>query len=199
MSDEREQDRLLEHEYDGIKEYDNPMPGWWVWIFVATILFSVVYALNVPGIGTGRGRIASYEEEMARARAKYGDRAKPAGAALTDAQLVAFSKDPAKLAQGRTVFEASCSPCHRADAGGVIGPNLTDDYWIHGGRPTQILGTITNGVADKGMPAWGSVLKPDDLPAVSAFVMSLRGTRPPEPKEPQGVKEEPEAAEPGKE
>ena len=199
MSDERGPDRLLEHEYDGIQEYDNPMPGWWLLLFLVTILFSILYWLNVPGIGTGKGRIASYEAEMARARAQYGDRARAAAPGLTDAQLAALAREPAKVAQGKAIFESSCSPCHRADGGGVIGPNLTDDYWIHGGRPTQILHTITTGVADKGMPAWGTVLKPDDLPVVAAFVLSLHDTHPPGPKEPQGVKDESEAAEPGRE
>jgi cytochrome c oxidase cbb3-type subunit 3 len=198
VSNEPNEQRLLDDEYDGIQEYDNPMPGWWVWIFWATIVFSALYWLNVPGVGPGKGRIANYEREVAGAQAKYGSRVPAPGSGPTDAQLIAFAQDPAKRAQGKSVFETSCAPCHRADGGGVIGPNLTDDFWIHGGRPTQILHTITTGVADKGMPAWGTVLKPDDLPAVAAYVMSLHGTHPPAPKEPQGVKEEWEAAETGK-
>jgi cytochrome c oxidase cbb3-type subunit 3 len=198
MSKDPEQDHLLEHEYDGIQEYDNPMPRWWVWIFWATILFAVLYWLNVPGIGSGKGRVASYENEMAQARAKFGDRTPAAGSGPSDTELAAFAQDLAKLAAGQAVFEANCVPCHRADGGGVIGPNLTDDYWIHGGKPTQILHTIEVGVPDKGMPAWGTVLNPADLPAVAAYVLHLHGTHPPEPKEPQGVKEESEAAESGK-
>jgi cytochrome c oxidase cbb3-type subunit III len=197
MSDEPKEDRLLEHEYDGIREYDNPMPRWWIWLFWATIVFAVLYWLNVPGIGTGKGRIANYEREMAAAQEKFGSRAPAPGAGPTDAELIAFSKDPAQLERGKAVFTASCVPCHRADGGGVIGPNLTDDFWIHGGKPTQILNTITTGVLDKGMPAWGATLKPDDLPAVAAYVMSLHGTHPPTPKEPQGAKEEWEAGEGG--
>lgn len=190
---ERPQDPILDHNYDGIQEYDNPMPRWWLWIFYATILFAVLYWINLPGIGSGRGRIAGYEAEMERARAQYGERAQ-AAPMLDDAQLMAAVKDAGLLGEGKTVFENSCSPCHRADGGGVIGPNLTDDHWIHGGKPTQVLATVVNGVADKGMPTWGPQLKPRQLEAVVAYVLSLRGSHPPDPKEPQGVKEEPAAA-----
>jgi cytochrome c oxidase cbb3-type subunit III len=198
MSDEPNEDRLLEHEYDGIQEYDNPMPRWWILIFWATVVFAALYWLNVPGVGSGRGRIASYERDMAQAQERYGPRAPVPGSGPNDAQLIALAKDPAKRTQGKAVFETNCTPCHRADGGGVIGPNLTDDFWIHGGRPAQILNTIDVGVPDKGMPAWGAVLKPDEVAAVAVYVMSIHGTHPPAPKEPQGVKEEWEAAEAGK-
>jgi cytochrome c oxidase cbb3-type subunit III len=198
MSDEPKEDRLLDHEYDGIQEYDNPMPRWWIGIFCATIVFAVLYWLNVPGVGSGEGRVASYERDMAQALETYGSRAPVPGSGPNEAQLIAFAKDPAKRAQGKTVYETNCIPCHRADGGGVIGPNLTDDFWLHGGRPAQILNTVNLGVAAKGMPAWGAVLKPGDVGAVVAYVMSLRGTNPPAPKEPQGVREEGGAAETGK-
>jgi cytochrome c oxidase cbb3-type subunit 3 len=187
------QDQLLDHNYDGIQEYDNPMPGWWVYLFVATILFSVLYALNLPGIGVGRGRIAGYEAEMAKARAASAASAPPA-ASLSDADLRSMANDPAKVALGKATFETNCVACHRADGGGLIGPDLTDDYWIHGGAPTRILATVTNGVLDKGMPTWGPVLKPDQIPAVTAYVLTLHGTHPPDPKASQGVKEESGAA-----
>ena len=90
------------------------------------------------------------------------------------------------LGEGRS-SRRDCAPCHRPDGGGLIGPNLTDDYWLHGGRPTEILQTITDGVLDKGMPPWGKTLKPEQLTAVAAYVLSLHGTNPPNPKAPQGV------------
>ena len=197
MSEEPKEDRLLDHEYDGIQEYDNPMPRWWIWLFWATIVFAVLYWFNVPGLGVGKGRIAKYEREMAAAQEKFGSRTPVPGAGPTDADLIAFSKDRAKLERGKAVFTTSCVPCHRADGGGVIGPNLTDDFWIHGGKPTQILQTISAGVLDKGMPAWAATLKPDDLPAVAAYVMSLHGTHPAAPKEPQGAEEKWEPGEAG--
>jgi cytochrome c oxidase cbb3-type subunit 3 len=197
MSEEPKEDRLLGHEYDGIQEYDNPMPRWWIWLFWATIVFAALYWFNVPGIGTGKGRIANYESEMAAAQERFGARAPAPGAGPTDAELFAFAKDPAKLERGKAVFTTNCVPCHRADGGGVIGPNLTDDFWIHGGKPAQIHQTIAAGVLDKGMPAWSATLKPDDVTAVVAYVLSLHGTHPAAPKEPQGVEEEWTAGEGG--
>ena len=187
--------RLMDHNYDGIQEYDNPLPGWWTWIFWATIVFSALYVLNVPGIGIGHGRIANYEAEMSKARAHV-PAAPPAAAPLGDSDLMAMAHDPTHLALGRTTFETTCSPCHRMDGGGNIGPNLTDDFWLHGGRPSEILATVTNGVPDKGMPSWGQMLKPEQIPAVVAYVITLRGTRPANPKAPQGVRIEAGTAKP---
>lgn len=185
------QDHLLDHEYDGIREYDNPMPRWWLWIFYATILFSVVYAVNViPGVGIGRGRIASYESDVAAARAKLAA-TKPAQApAMTDAGLLALAADATAREAGRQVFVNNCAACHREDGGGNIGPNLTDDYWLHGAKPSQIMTTVATGVLDKGMPAWGEMLKPDDVHHVVAYVTTLHDTHPANPKAPQGVKVE---------
>ena len=186
MPNKQEQDHLLEHNYDGIQEFDNPMPRWWVYIFWATIVFSILYYFNVPGIGIGKGRIANYNETMAAARAAEAKRvaAQPAGS--SPEQLVALSKDATALASGKQTFTQNCAACHRADAGGQIGPNLTDDYWLHGASIDQIHKTVTDGVLEKGMPPWGKVLKPAQLDAVVAYVYTLRGTNPPNPKAPQG-------------
>jgi cytochrome c oxidase cbb3-type subunit III len=185
MSEDPKQDRLLDEEHDGIQEYDNPTPRWWIWLFAATVVFAVLYWFNVPGLGVGKGRIANYEAEMAKARERYASRP-PAAAALSDSTLVAMAADHEELEKGRAVFAGNCVPCHRADGGGVIGPDLTDDHWIHGGKPSRILHTIETGVLDKGMPAWGTVLRPDDIPAVTAWVMHLHGSNPKDPKAPQG-------------
>jgi len=187
---DRNDDGLLDHSYDGIQEYDNPMPRWWLYIFYATIAFAALYFFNLFGLGTGKGRIASYESEMAAARAKYGASGAAAILALTDDQVLALSKDPRKVAAGKALFLNQCAPCHRPDAGGNIGPNLTDEYWLHGGRPSQILHTVNNGVLDKGMPAWGQMLKPDDVTAAVAYVLTLHDTHPANPKAPQGMKGE---------
>lgn len=182
MPEYDEKDRLLDHSYDGIQEYDNPMPRWWVICFVATILFAIVYGFNIGGLGIGQGRIADYEKDMAAFRLAY-----PLGSADVDpAVLMALVNDPAKVALGKAIFAKNCSPCHAVDGGGVIGPNLTDDYWIHGGRIEQIHATIFNGVLAKGMPPWGKLLKPDDVNEVAAYVWSLHGTTPAKPKAPQG-------------
>jgi cytochrome c oxidase cbb3-type subunit 3 len=190
--------RLLDHDVDGIHEYDNPMPRWWLYILYATVIYSLLYAFNVvPGIGSGRGRIARYERDVADARARKEALAARQGP-LTAADVVAIAGDPVRLAQGHAKFQNTCSPCHRADAGGLIGPNLTDDYWIHGGQPHQILKTVSEGVVEKGMPAWSEALNRDELAAVVGYCLTLHGTQPPNPKEPQGekMKVEPAAAAP---
>jgi cytochrome c oxidase cbb3-type subunit 3 len=177
---------LFEHAYDGIQEYDNPMPRWWVWIFWATIVYSAVYLLNVvPLVGEGRGRIAQYEDDVAVAGRKYASARGPRSAPDDDA-LRALAADAGAREGGRALYMTNCMPCHRADGGGVIGPNLTDDFWIHGGTPGEIHRTISAGVLDKGMPAWGQVLAPGDVDKVTAYVISVHGTHPPDPKPPQG-------------
>jgi cytochrome c oxidase cbb3-type subunit 3 len=186
MPNDNEHDQLLDHSYDGIQEFDNPMPRWWVYIFWATIIFSILYWFNVPGFGIGKGRISEYDRAMAAAAAADAKRkaAEPAGA--SPEQLAAMTKDASVVALGKQTFTQNCAACHRADAGGQIGPNLTDDYWLHGGAIEQIHKTVADGVLEKGMPPWGKVLKPNQLDAVVAYVYTLHGTNPPNPKEPQG-------------
>lgn len=183
-------DRLLEHDADGIREYDNPMPRWWLWIFWATILWSVIYVADVvPGVGSGRGRIANYEADMAQAEARYGAaRAAAANAAavVTPEAILALAQDSDRMTAARERFAATCSPCHLADGGGSIGPNLTDDHWLHGAQPMDIHRVISQGVLEKGMPAWDAVLGPDDVRLLAAYVVTLHGTRPEAPKAPEG-------------
>ena len=186
MPNKQDQDHLLEHNYDGIQEYDNPMPRWWVYIFWITIVFSVLYWFNVPGFGIGKGRIANYNRDMAVAAAAAARREAAQPASASPEQLSALTKDAAALALGKQAFGQNCAACHRLDAGGQIGPNLTDDYWLHGAAIEQIRKTVSDGVLEKGMPPWGKVLKPAQLDAVVAYVFTLRGTNPPNPKEPQG-------------
>jgi cytochrome c oxidase cbb3-type subunit 3 len=177
------EDKLLEHEYDGIREYDNPMPRWWLWIFYATIVFVPLYYVLPHPFGEGDGNVAEYEASVAAARAAMPEQAAPT---VTDEQLLALRGDRAVLAAGKTVYETNCAACHRADGGGLIGPNLTDDAWIHGGLPTQVHHTISVGVLAKGMPPWERILKPEQVNAVTAYVLSLAGTNPPNPKAPEG-------------
>ncbi len=174
--------RLIEHSYDGIQEFDNPMPRWWVTTFWATIVYSGIYALNIFGIGSGPGRIAQYEAEMAAAAA-----ARPAETPTsTPEQLLAFAADPKHVEEGKEVFAKHCAACHAADGGGLIGPNLTDDAWLHGGTIDAVHTVIVDGVLAKGMPAWGQMLKPEDVEEVTAYVWSLRGTTPAAPKAAEG-------------
>ena len=179
-------DKLLDHSYDGIQEYDNPMPRWWVITFWATIIFSILYLLDVPGIGIGDGRVAEYQAEVARAKALRAT-TEPTGTPTPDA-LMALARDPAALAEGKQVFTTYCAACHRPDGGGQIGPNLTDESWIHGGTLPEIRKTINDGVLAKGMPEWGKVIKPGQVDAVAVYVNSLAGTNPPNPKAAEGVR-----------
>ena len=195
MNRDPQQEHLLDHNYDGIQEYDNPLPKWWVYIFYATIVFSVLYWFNVPGIGSGKGRIANYQHELDQARAEQDAfAAKHPLPQDTDATLMAAMHDPSVMALGKETFVGTCAVCHKPDGGGNIGPNLTDEYWLHGGKPTEILHTVTVGVLEKGMPAWGQTLPPTKVRAAAVYVLSLRGTHPESPKAPQGTKLE-EAAE----
>jgi cytochrome c oxidase cbb3-type subunit 3 len=181
-----EQDKILEHEYDGIQEYDNPMPRWWIWVFWATIIFSVAYAFDFTGTLRGPGREKEYEAELAEAERRW-----PQQSGGADAEaLAALMTDQGALESGKAVYAQNCAACHRADGGGLIGPNLTDDHWLHGGTLVEIHKTIAEGVLAKGMPAWEKILKPEQLDAVTVYVASLHGTNPPSPKAPEGEKVE---------
>jgi len=192
MSD-ADRDRLLAHDYDGIEEYDNPLPGWWVWIFWATIVFSLGYWLFYQ-IGPGPTVIAQYDAEMRTATERQAKLAPAAGGGVTDETIVVLTKNPRAMAAAKEIFATRCLACHGPQGQGLIGPNLTDDYWLHGGRPTEILHTITEGVPDKGMVPWKDQLKPEELTMMAAYVLSLAGTNPPNPKPPQGVNSKGERA-----
>lgn len=181
MVDKPPRDQILDHTYDGIQEYDNPMPQWWVIAFWATIIFSVIYALNLGGIGNGAGRIADYNADMAAWKAAH-----PESGQVDAGALLAMASRPEVISLGSATFGQMCASCHGPDGGGGIGPNLADNYWLHGGSIDAIARTISDGVTSKGMPAWGKVLKPEQFQGIVAYVWSLHGTTPATPKEPQG-------------
>lgn len=170
---------LLDHEYDGIMELDNKLPRWWVWLFNLCIVFAVIYLIYYHVLGNGRIMAAEYQAEM-----KIGDEIKQKAVAAFEAKMGSLepSNDPAVLAQGKDTFKNLCAPCHRLDAGGLVGPNLTDDYWIHGPKFADNLKTIWEGVPAKGMVTWRGVLKPSTIHAVGSYIYTLRGSNPPNPK-----------------
>ncbi len=180
-----EADRLLDHEYDGIQEYDNPLPRWWVAIFWACIIFAPVYVLFYH-FGPGLLAHESYDKVMG---AFYERQAKELAALgeVTDETLLTVRANPAMMTGAQKIFRVKCSPCHGVFGEGNIGPNLTDHFWIHGGRPTDIYRTVTEGVPAKGMLAWKNQLPPAQLMAVAGYVMTLQGTSPPNQKAPQGA------------
>lgn len=176
-------DPLLDHDYDGIKEYDNPLPRWWLWLFYLTIAWAGVYVVYYH-FGPGPDPEAEYRAEMAAAEAA----GIGVGAADLAARLEAGLNDPTVLATGKAVYDKNCVACHGPDGGGLVGPNLTDDHFIHGPKPADLLKVIREGVPAKGMLAWEKTLGPDELVGVAAYVHSLRGTTPANPKAPEGKK-----------
>ena len=175
-------DVILDHEYDGIQEFDNRLPNWWLWTLWGTIFFGVGYWLVFHTYGLRDLPYAAYEKVMAASNAS---RADSSARGLTGEDLVAMSQDPEKIAQGKEIWGQYCIVCHKATGEGLVGPNLTDPYWIHGGDPLDIHNTVVQGVVDKGMAAWGRQLGPDRVDAVVAWVLTLRNTNVPG-KEPQG-------------
>lgn len=180
----REQDQLLEHNYDGIQEYDNPLPRWWVYIFWATFIFGVAY---IPYYHFGPGKLV-HDEYEANMKAYYDQQAKEilALGEIDDAAIVKIAGNPGAMEGAKAIFQSKCATCHGMFGEGLIGPNLTDRYWIHGARPTDIHRTIRDGVLTKGMLAWGKILPPADVVKMAGYILTLRGTNPPNPKAPQG-------------
>lgn len=176
---------LLDHEADGIKELDNNLPRWWVWLFYITIVFAFGYMgyyhiLKADDFNKNGGiQLSEYRAEMAK-----GDAIKKAAQEKFVAGLATMeaSTDQAVLETGKQTFKTLCAPCHREDGGGLVGPNLCDDYWIHGPKFSDHLKVIMNGVVDKGMLAWKETLKPQEIYAVASYIQKFRGTTPPNPK-----------------
>ena len=180
------EDKVL-HELDGIREYDNPMPGWLLAIWWGSLLFSagylVFYALSF-GEGTMEAEYRAQTQEARTSEQAYFD-ANPL-VPPSPAQLLAGAKDPAVLEVGAARFSRTCSSCHGELAQGLIGPNLTDDRWIHGGSVEQIFQTVAKGWPSKGMPPWGRTLKPEELAALVSYVRSLQGSLPANPRPAEG-------------
>ena len=183
--EDHETENRVIHEIDGIQEYDNQLPNWWLYTFYGAVIFAVGYWFHYEISGFGDSPKAAYQAEMDKAAAVEAERIKAAGV-LTPEALVALSRDKVTVEQGKQVFGQTCAACHRNDGGGLVGPNLTDDFWIHGAGPEQIMKTITEGVPARGMPAWGPQLGGDRTRSVAAYVISLRGTNVANGKAPQG-------------
>jgi cytochrome c oxidase cbb3-type subunit 3 len=176
---------ILDHNYDGIHELDNLLPPWWVKLFYATIIFALVYLVRFH-IMDGDSQAKEFEIEMQEARIAVEEYKKTAKD-LIDANTVTLLTDAADIAAGKKIFETNCIACHRADGGGAIGPNLTDNQWILGGGIKNVFNTITKGGRDgKGMVAWQGTLKPSEIQQVASYVLSLQGTNPKDAKAPEG-------------
>jgi cytochrome c oxidase cbb3-type subunit 3 len=185
---EEESSLLLEENYDGITELNNPTPAWFMGLFYATIVFAVVYLLSYHVFDLGKLQEEEYRTEMAKAKSDHETFLANAANAV-DETTVTESHEADVIATGQNLFAANCAPCHGDKGQGVVGPNLTDDYWIHGGKINDIFKTIKYGVADKGMISWESKLTPKQIASVANFILSLKGTNPAGAKAPQGDKE----------
>ena len=171
------------HVVDGIKEYDNPLPSWWLGLFIATIVFSPLYLFYTHALD---GHLL--EDELAEDRKAHEDYLaslaadqKSSGPGLSERLAQA-----SMIGEGKLIYTTNCAPCHGDQGQGVVGPNLTDQYWLHGGSAEDIIAVITNGVPEKGMISWQSILGTGKIEQVTAFILSLKGTEPPNPKAPQG-------------
>jgi cytochrome c oxidase cbb3-type subunit 3 len=183
-----EKDMMIDHDYDGIQELDNPTPGWFMYLFYATIAFAFVYILNFHVFNLGKLQDEEYAIEV-----KEAETAKAAFLAQSannvDENTVALSTDAGVIAEGKALYTKNCVACHGANGEGTVGPNLTDEYWIHGSKINNVFKTIKYGVPEKGMVSWEKQLTPKQISDVANYIKSLAGTNPPNGKEPQGDKE----------
>lgn len=178
-------DKLLSgHEYDGIRELDNRLPRWWLGLFYITIVIAGIYFFRFHVLKTAPLQAEEYEIEMAKAKDLYNldERGGQEELALT------LMTDEQNLAAGKEVYDKNCAVCHLAQGQGLVGPNLTDDYWIHGCSFEDIVNIIVIGVPEKGMISWKSQLSSTAIQQVSSYIVTMHGTEPPNPKEPQGEK-----------
>lgn len=184
---EKEADVMLDHNYDGIKELDNSLPPWWVWGFYLTIIFSVVYLLHYHVMDTGPSSEQEYQNELATAELQLKERQSKMANFISAETVIALST-PEALGEGKDLFTKNCAACHGNDGGGTVGPNLTDEFWIHGGGIKNIFKTVTEGVPAKGMISWKSQLSPKQIQSVSSYILTLQGTTPASGKAPEGDK-----------
>ena len=181
---EKEADMLLDHDYDGIKELDNALPPWWKYGFYITIVVAVFYILKFEVWHTGMNPTEEYAAEMTAAKIQTDAYLAAAKDNVDENSVTAL--DAKGAAAGKEIFTKTCVACHLAEGQGSVGPNLTDDYWIHGGGIKDIFKTIKYGYPDKGMQSWQSTYSPVQIQQLASYIRTLKGTNPPNPKAPQG-------------
>lgn len=171
------------HDYDGIQEFDNPLPMWWLWTFLGTIIFAFIYYVHYE-LGGGPSLKQELDADLAVI-----ETLKKTGPVVTAEDLAIYVQDKTKITAGGSIYIEKCASCHGKSGEGLIGPNLTDNFWINGaGTPEDILGIIQKGVLEKGMPPWKDTLKAAEIFSIVAYVVSIRGSevinaKPPEGKE----------------
>ncbi len=182
--------RILAHSYDGIREYDNPLPGWWSTFFILSIVFAAAYGAYYHLAGWGQTPAERYQAGLAAYDAKREQREAAEAAATNEDSLQRAAADPVVVARGATIFAAKCASCHEKQGQGLIGPNLTDDFQLRGATRMDVFTTVRGGVPGTAMLAWGELLSGPDIADATAFVISLRNTHV-AGKEPQGAPVEP--------
>ncbi len=188
---EEEGDIMLDHEYDGIRELDNNLPPWWIAFFYITIIWSVVYLANIYIFDNIPGQEEEYAMEV-KAAEKTMDSYKATATNLIDENTVELMTSEADLTVGSKLYTSLCGACHGANGEGLVGPNLTDEFWKHGGGIKNVFSSIKYGVPEKGMIAWKSQLKPVQIQKISSYIISLEGSNPANAKAPEGDKWVPE-------
>ncbi len=187
---EKEQDIDLGHDYDGIRELDNSLPPWWLWLFYICIFWSAVYLWYYHVSDRGVNQETEYINEMAAAEdAKALYLASQANS--VDEKSVTVLTDEAAIAEGKDIYVANCLVCHGANGEGGVGPNFADKYWVHGGSINDIFSTIKYGVPEKGMISWKAQLRPAAMQKVASYILTFQGTNPENQKAPEGEIYEP--------
>jgi len=179
--------RLMAHAYDGIREYDNPLPGWWKAIFIGSIVFAGFYGLYFHLTDWGRTPAEQYQAALADYEGKKEMRDRAEAANVSEKSLAAATQDGKVVEQGAQLFKTKCAPGHADDGRGLIGPNLTDFQQLHGATRMDLYGTINKGVPGTAMLAWGEQMPQTEILAVAAFVVTLRGKNIPGGKAGQGT------------
>lgn len=183
-----DKEKTLDHNYDDIHELDNPIPSWFMWLFYITVVFGVGYLVHYHLLGSGKLQEAEYTAEVEKAEKDYQVYLKTAGDKI-NAETVTLLSNKDEIGKGAELFAKNCVACHGKVAEGTnIAPNLTDEYWIHGGGIKNVFKTITEGVELKGMKSWKKDFSPVQIQQIASYVISLQGSNPANAKPPQGEK-----------
>lgn len=182
---EKEHEILMDHEYDGIMELDNNLPPWWLYSFYVSIVFAFVYIINYHVIESSPLQQEEYELAMAEGEKEVAEYLASQKLNVDETNVVLLT-DASDISKGKGIFEKKCVACHGKQGEGVIGPNLTDKYWLHGGDIASVFKIVKYGKAEKGMQAWKDELNPIEMQQVSSYIKSIAGTAVGMGKAPQG-------------
>lgn len=175
----------LGHDYDGIRELDNRLPPWWLYGFYICIIFAGIYLWRYHVTHTAPSSLEELAAVMKKAEADKENYLKKAANNVNE-NTVTYLSDATTLEAGKKIFVTACAACHAADGGGLVGPNLVDEYWLHGGSISDIFKSIKYGWPEKGMKSWKDDYSPAQIAQLASYIKSLKGTKPATAKEPQG-------------